>query len=119
MKTAERKKKEKERKGGGPQFLQLTFWQFFLFPPVTNWLGSRVCLRFAAFTLPAVYGVLPFVLLVPASVQMTAIYVLMFFKSLAMTFAFPCSTILLTNSAPSLRVLGSECTFAYSEVFFF
>lgn len=88
--------------------MQLTFWQYFLFPPVTNWLGSRICLRIVAFTLPVVYGVLPFVLLVPASVQMPAIYVLMFFKSLAVIFAFPCSTILLTNSAPSLRVLGSE-----------
>ena len=62
-----------------------------------------------------VYGVLPFVLLVPESVQMPAVYVLMFFKSLAVIFAFPCSTILLTNSAPSLRVLGSEyaCVFIY------
>ncbi|KAF8248926.1 MFS general substrate transporter [Wilcoxina mikolae CBS 423.85] len=88
--------------------------QFFLFPPVTNWLGSRVCLRYAAFTLPVIYGVLPFVLLLPLSSQMTAIYVLMFFKSLAVTFAFPCSTILLTNSAPSLRVLGTLNGFAVS-----
>jgi hypothetical protein len=58
------------------------FFKFFIYPPVTNWLGSRVCLRIVAFALPVIYGLLPLVLLLPQSIQMPAIYVLMFFKSL-------------------------------------
>lgn len=81
--------------------------QFFVFPPLTAWLGSRICLRIVAFALPVIYGILPLILLLPSNIQMPAMYILMFFKSLSVTFAFPCSTILLTNSSPSLRVLGT------------
>lgn len=75
---------------------------------MTNWLGSRTCLRIAAFALPVAYGLLPFTLLLPTTLQMPAIYAVMFIKSISVTFAFPCSTILLTNSSPSLRLLGSK-----------
>jgi len=56
--------------------------------------------------LPIVYGAVPFVLILPQPARLPALFTLMFFKSLSVTFAFPCSTILLTNSSPSLRVLG-------------
>lgn len=83
--------------------------QIFLFPPITNWLGCRTCLRITAFTLPVAYGALPFTLLLPASVQLQAVYILIVLKTVATTFAFPCSTIMMTNSSPSLRLLGSKC----------
>lgn len=50
---------------------------------------------------------IPSVLLVPEEFQRSAAYVVLFFKSLACVFAFPCSMILLTNSSPTLRLLGT------------
>lgn len=81
--------------------------QFFLFPPMANWLGALWCLRIVAFIAPVVYAAVPFALLLPPHLQFSGIYILMFFKGLSTTFAFPCSVVLLTNSSPSLKLLGT------------
>ena len=39
--------------------------------------------------------------------QQIAMFIIMVFKCFAVVFAFPCTTILLTNSAVSLRILGT------------
>jgi len=83
------------------------FLQFFLFPPVATRFGSLKCLYTVSFFFPVIYFSLPFVLLMPDSIRMYAIYFLLFSKCMGVTFAMPCSTILLTNSAPSLRLLGT------------
>lgn len=74
---------------------------------MTNWLGSLRCLRIVAFCYPLVYFALPFLLVLPEHLQRPALFAVMFVKCVSSIFAFPCSTILLTNSSPSLRVLGT------------
>ena len=57
---------------------------------------------------PLIYVVLPFTALLPTPLaQQIGIFVVMLFKCWCGIFAFPCSTILLTNSAVSLRILGT------------
>jgi hypothetical protein len=99
--------------------------QFLVFPPVARKYGVVNCLRVCAICMPIIYFFVPFAALLPdRSSQEAAIFVLMIIKgcckcllypssrhtsnSLSVsTFAFPCSTILLTNSASSLRILGT------------
>ena len=57
---------------------------------------------------PLIYLATPFTALMPtASSQQVAMFAIMVIKSFAVVFAFPCITILLTNSAVSQRVLGT------------
>jgi hypothetical protein len=99
--------------------------QFLVFPPVARKYGVVKCLRVCAICMPIIYFFVPFAALLPdRTSQEVAIFVLMIIKgcckflwypsvrhianSLSVsTFAFPCSTILLTNSASSLRILGT------------
>jgi hypothetical protein len=91
------------------------FIQFLVFPPVARKLGILNCLKICSFIFPVVYILTPFTALVDEGVwQQAAIFALMFVKCVAVIFAFPCSTILLTNSASSLRILGTLNGFATS-----
>lgn len=81
--------------------------KIFVFPPVTNRLGPLRCLKISSFAFPIVYALVPFVVILPHDKQQPALFTLMFVKSLSVIFAFPCSTILLTNSSPTLRLLGT------------
>jgi MFS family permease len=89
--------------------------QFFLFPPVARSFGILRCLKWCACIFPFCYIAMPFTALLPTqNLQVSACFVVMLVKSLCSIFAFPCSTILLTNSASSLRVLGTLNGFATS-----
>ncbi|KIW19394.1 hypothetical protein PV08_03689 [Exophiala spinifera] len=82
--------------------------QFFVFPPFARKYGVLNCLKACALTFPLVYLAVPFTALLPSdSSRQGVMMVLMLFKGFAGIFAFPCSTILLTNSAASLKVLGT------------
>jgi hypothetical protein len=81
--------------------------QLFIFPPVANKLGLLRYLRVAGAMMPIIYLIVPFALLLPFDKQEPVLFLLLVLKSIASTPAFPCSTILLTNSAPSLRLLGT------------
>lgn len=82
--------------------------QFFVFPPVARKLGILPCLKISACGFPIVYLLIPFTALLPTEKsQIATAFVLIVFKCFCGIFAFPCSTILLTNSASSLRVLGT------------
>lgn len=99
--------------------------QFLVFPPVARKYGVVKCLRVCAICMPVIYFFVPFVALLPNKTsQEIAIFGFMIIKGCCMslsypamsqttnslpvsTFAFPCSTILLTNSASSLRILGT------------
>jgi hypothetical protein len=85
-----------------------TIWQFLLFPPITRYLGVLPCLRIAFLIFPVVYFITPFLSLIsdPMTKQVAMILLLMV-RGIGGTFAFPTSTIMLTNSASSLRVLGT------------
>lgn len=91
------------------------FVQFVIFPPVARRYGVLRCLKFCAITFPFVFFATPYTALIQDSTtQQVAMFCIMMVKSFAGIFAFPCSTILLTNSALSLRVLGTLNGFATS-----
>lgn len=81
--------------------------QFIMFPWAARTYGVRNCLNVASVLFPVVYSVVPFIALIPEPFRKIAVCFIMFCKLAAVTFAFPCCTILLTNSATSPRVLGT------------
>ncbi|KZF24434.1 MFS general substrate transporter [Xylona heveae TC161] len=82
--------------------------QFTIFPPVARRLGILKCFKICAFVYPFIYLVVPFTALLPtAAAKQGVIIPIMLIKCLCGMFAFPCSTIMLTNSATSLRILGT------------
>lgn len=82
--------------------------QFFIFPPVARRYGVLRCLRTCALIMPFIYFFVPFTALLPdRTSQQVVIFAFMLAKGFCTTFAFPSATILLTNSASSLRILGT------------
>jgi predicted MFS family arabinose efflux permease len=82
--------------------------QFGIFPPVTRRYGALYCMRACTIAMPLIYIATPYVVLMPTSfTRQAAVLCIMFFKSLTNVFAHPCITILLTNSARSLQILGT------------
>jgi Major Facilitator Superfamily len=83
-------------------------FQFLVFPPLARRFGVLNCLRAVMAIMPVTYFFLPFTSLIDdvftAECVLFAIWIV---KGLCTTFAFPCTTILLTNSASSLRVLAT------------
>ncbi|TKA74602.1 hypothetical protein B0A55_05434 [Friedmanniomyces simplex] len=89
--------------------------QFFVFPPIARRLGILYCLKWCVCVFPVTYFVMPFTALLPTQgSQVGACFAVMMVKCFCGIFAFPCSTILITNSASSLRVLGTLNGFATS-----
>ncbi|GAB7366246.1 hypothetical protein MBLNU230_g7803t1 [Neophaeotheca triangularis] len=82
--------------------------QLVLFPPLVRRFGSLNCLKVCAIGFPITYFLVPFTALLPTqqSAKWTC-FVIYVLKGFCAIFSFPCSTILLTNSASSLRVLGT------------
>ena len=84
------------------------FAQFLIFPPCARRYGALRCFKVTAIVCPLVYVVAPFTALVEDDrARQALIFVLMLVRSVAIIFAFPSSTILLTNSASSIGVLGT------------
>lgn len=84
------------------------FVQFFVFPPLARKYGVLIWLKIVAIAFPVIYLLTPFTALLPTTQsQVACMFVAMMLKCLCGIFAFPCSTILLTNSASSLRTLGT------------
>ncbi|KAI1264905.1 major facilitator superfamily transporter [Xylariaceae sp. FL1019] len=82
--------------------------QFVLFPPLCAKFGVLNCLKVTAIAFPAVYLILPFTVLIEdIHIRYAALFILLVFKAFAVIVGFPCSTILLTNSASSLSILGT------------
>ena len=70
--------------------------------------GVLNCFKAVALLYPMIYILTPYTALFPTqSSQQIAMFAVMFLKSWAVIFAFPCTTILLTNCASSLRVLAT------------
>jgi hypothetical protein len=82
--------------------------QFTVFPYATRRLGALFCMRACTFVIPFAYFITPYTVILPTStMRQTALLAVMALKGLAGVFAFPCITILLTNSAKSLALLGT------------
>ncbi|KAF9732676.1 hypothetical protein PMIN06_002869 [Paraphaeosphaeria minitans] len=89
--------------------------QFLVFPYLARKWGVLYCLRIAFLIFPVVYFVTPFVTLIPDQTTKEVVMVaILIVRGFGGTFAFPTSTIMLTNSATSLRVLGTLNGFATS-----
>ncbi|KAI1638743.1 major facilitator superfamily domain-containing protein [Biscogniauxia mediterranea] len=87
--------------------------QFLIFPPLCTHFGVLNCFKACVVTFPLVYLVTPFtVLIANAGTRYAALLVIMTVKAFAVIIGFPCTTILLTNSATSLAILGTLNGFA-------
>jgi hypothetical protein len=80
--------------------------QLSLFPLVVRNFGELRAVRFVLTVWPPLYLAVPYIVLLPSSVQIPAVYVALFCKITFHVVAFPCIAILLNNAAPS-TVLGS------------
>lgn len=83
------------------------FIQFLIFPKVARHYGVLYTFRVVVVAYPILYLVTPFTVLVPEFFRHVTVFLLMLAKLACVIFSFPCSTILLTNTASSLRVLGT------------
>lgn len=82
--------------------------QFIIFPAMAKKFGVLNCLKLCSVIFPLVYLATPFTALLATDSSREGVnLVLMLFKGFCAIFSFPCSTILLTNSAASLKVLGT------------
>ncbi|KAA8906098.1 major facilitator superfamily domain-containing protein [Sphaerosporella brunnea] len=82
--------------------------QFFVFPPVARHFGVLGLYRFCMFTYATSYIIVPYLDWLPeGNIQKIGVYVVLAIKITYGVLAYPCNAILLTNSAPSLLVLGA------------
>ncbi|KOS17791.1 putative membrane protein [Escovopsis weberi] len=80
---------------------------YLIVAPVTRRLGPLRLFRILAFSYFALYLVTPYLVLLPETMRMPAIYLLVIWKCTFSTMAYPSNAILLANSAPSKSVLGT------------
>ena len=81
--------------------------QLWLFPFVVQNFGTLRTFRFVLLAWSPLYLAVPYLVLLPARVQMAAAYVALISKITFHVMAFPTTAILLANAAPSSKVLGS------------
>lgn len=79
----------------------------FLFPVVVRRLGALGLFRTIAITYPLLYFTTPYLVLLPDNLRMVGVYVIVIWKCTFATMAYPSNAILLTNSAPSMLMLGT------------
>lgn len=79
----------------------------FLFPFIVRRLGALGLFRFLAISYPLLYVTTPYLVLLPEEWKMVGVYALVTWKCTFATMAYPSNAILLTNSAPSLLLLGT------------
>lgn len=81
--------------------------QLWLFPFVVKHFGTLRTFRFVLLAWPPLYLAVPYLILLPAKLQMPAVYVALISKITFHVIAFPSTAILLANAAPTSKVLGS------------
>ncbi|KOS19805.1 putative membrane protein [Escovopsis weberi] len=87
--------------------------QFLLYPTLVRRYGVLNCFKFCSVLTPFVYLVTPYTSLFPTpKSRLLAVLAVLTIKAFAIIIAFPSTTILLTNSASSLRILGTLNGFA-------
>jgi len=78
-----------------------------VFPIVSRRLGSLMTYRMVVLSYPLLYLAVPYLTLVPVAWRMPAVWAVIIWKVTAQAFAFPSTNIMLANSAPSTKVLGT------------
>ncbi|KAL2182462.1 MFS general substrate transporter [Thermothelomyces heterothallicus CBS 203.75] len=87
--------------------------QFFLFPALCARFGVLNCFRASTLIFPLIYLLTPYTALIQdTTIRYIVFLTIMLVKGFVVIVGFPCTTILLTNSASSLRVLGTLNGFA-------
>ncbi|KAK6340166.1 hypothetical protein TWF730_001934 [Orbilia blumenaviensis] len=89
--------------------------QFLLYPPIARHYGNVKLLAASAAMYPFIYLVTPYTLAITSRKWLFASWaVIILSKAITGVFAFTSSTILITNTASSIRVLGTLNGFATS-----
>jgi len=83
------------------------FVQFLVFPAAAKRYGVLNCLKVTSIIFPILHVITPFIVLLSDPIRNFAVFLLMLFKLFCVIFSFPSCTILLTNSASSLSILGT------------
>src|SRR2546421_5392943 len=81
--------------------------QLWLFPFLIRRLGTLATFRIVIAIWPLLYLVVPYLILLPRHLQTMGIYLCLLMKITFHVIAFPSNAILLTNAAPSTKVLGT------------
>ncbi|KAI5291726.1 hypothetical protein KEM54_001258 [Ascosphaera aggregata] len=81
--------------------------QLWLFPFVARYFGTARVYRYALMIWPAIYIAVPYVIMLPVKLRITAAYGALIGKITLHVIAFPANAILLANAAPSKTLLGS------------
>ncbi|KAG0636165.1 major facilitator superfamily domain-containing protein [Tuber brumale] len=82
-------------------------FQFLFFPPIVDHFGTLSVYRFCMFLYPISYLIVPYIDFLPPSLSMVGVCGVLLVRTIFAVLAYPCNAILLTNSAPSLLVLGA------------
>lgn len=80
--------------------------QLWFFPFIVRHLGTLRVFRIVLLVWPPLYLAVPYLVLLPTKLQMSAAYVALICKITFHVIAFPSTAILLANVAPSSSVLG-------------
>jgi hypothetical protein len=83
------------------------FVTIVIFPIMVRRWSALGLFRLLALSYPILYLSTPYFVLLPDSIRMAGVYALIVWKCTFSTLAYPSNAILLTNSAPSLLVLGT------------
>ncbi|KAI5799190.1 major facilitator superfamily domain-containing protein [Peziza echinospora] len=81
--------------------------QFLAFPPLVGYFGATNVYRTVMILYPISYFMVPYLDFLDFKNRYAGMYIVLVIKILFGCLSYPCNTILLTNSAPSLLVLGS------------
>ncbi|KJZ77470.1 hypothetical protein HIM_03194 [Hirsutella minnesotensis 3608] len=82
--------------------------QFTFYPALVRRFGILRCWHVCSILMPVTYAITPYASLLPTDTsRLLAIIVVLMVKGFVGIVAFPCITILLTNSCPSTHVLGT------------
>jgi hypothetical protein len=87
-------------------FLQMIA-QIFVFPIVSRRLGSLRTFWLVIAAYPFLYFFTPYLALLPEDFRMPGVYLILAWKVTAQSLAYPSLAIMLANSAPSKKVLGT------------
>ena len=81
--------------------------QLWFFPFIIRRMGTLSTFRLVMVIWPILYMAVPYLILLPQKLQTTGIYFALLAKITFHVIAFPSNAILLTNAAPSNKVLGT------------
>lgn len=81
--------------------------QLWFFPIIVRKVGTLTAFRTVMLVWPVLYFLVPYLVLLPQSLQGTGVYAALLVKITFHVIAFPSNAILLANAAPSKSVLGT------------